>query len=54
MVHGGKSGWIVASHRPGIANVAENEESRRDRRELEWKLDSEMFDEIQLLLGGMT
>ena len=46
-----KNSWILASHLPGTANVAADDESRRDRRELEWTLDSENFHNIQFLLG---
>ena len=46
-----KSSWTVASHLPGAVNVAADEESRMDRREQEWKLDSDIFHKGPFLLG---
>ena len=51
-----KDNWIVASHLPDTANVAADDESRSDRRELEQKLHSLLLlfffsHKIQFLLG---
>ena len=46
-----KSSWVVALHLPSTTNVAADEESTMDQRELDWQLDSEVFHKIQFLFG---
>ena len=54
-----KDNWIVASHLPDTANVAADDESRSDRRELEQKLHSLLllfffffFSQNSVFVGG--
>lgn len=42
---------LTAAHLPGSENTEADEESRKDRREIEWKLNPEVFWVIQKRLG---
>ena len=43
--------WVIASHLPGSANVTADKESRVDHKETEWKLDPDVFHQIQSHFG---
>ena len=46
-----KGNLVLAVHLPGSDNVKADEDSRVDQREIEWKLDPEVFLAAQDKLG---